>query len=257
MATARIDSAAMDSAAMDSARMVRARPVIGITCYVEPASRGDWTDVPSSVLPQAYVTKVEEAGGLAVIIPPRADADEELATQVLSRLDGLVIAGGPDIDPDRYSQARHPHAQDHRADRDDMELALATAAAATDTPLLGICRGMQVMAVAAGGTLEQHVPDRVGHVDHSPALAVYGRHPVRTVPGTSLGRLLGRQTAVPSYHHQSVLTHPGFVPAAWAEDGTLEAMEDPNARFRVGVQWHPEEGDDPRLFEALVSAAAS
>jgi putative glutamine amidotransferase len=137
-----------------------------------------------------------------------------------------------------------------------MELALAIGAARTGVPLLGICRGMQVMAVAAGGVLEQHVPDRVGHVDHSPGTAIYGEHVIETVGGTRLAELLGPKAWVPSYHHQSVRTHPGFEPAAWAPDGTLEAMEDPDSAFRVGVQWHPEVGDDPRLFDALVRAAS-
>jgi putative glutamine amidotransferase len=231
-------------------------PLIGITCYVEPATRGDWKDVPSVVLPHDYVLKVRDAGGRHIVIPPWTEVDVEAAQDIVARIDGLVIAGGADVDPGRYgAPERHPHVQETRPDRDAMEIALATAAAAADLPLLGICRGMQVMAVAAGGVLEQHVPDRVGHVDHSPEVAVYGRHPVTTVPGTRLAALLGEATDVPSYHHQSVLTHPGFEPSAWAEDGTLEAMEDPGARFRVGVQWHPEVGDDPRLFEALVEAA--
>ena len=231
------------------------RPLIGITCYVEPASRGDWKDVPSVVLPHDYVRQVEQAGGTIVVIPPRADADEEIAREVVSRLDGLVIAGGADVDPALYAAEPHPDVQEARHDRDALEVALARAAADADLPLLGICRGMQVMAVAAGGVLEQHVPDRVGHVDHSPGVAVYGHHEVATVPGTRLAALLGEVTDVPSYHHQSVLTHPGYEPSAWAGDGTLEAMEDPAARFRLGVQWHPEVGDDPRLFEALVAAA--
>jgi putative glutamine amidotransferase len=190
-----------------------------------------------------------------MIIPPRVDADEDVAAEVLGRLDGLVIAGGVDVDPQRYAAERHPSVQASRADRDATELVLASVAGRTGIPLLGICRGMQVMAVAAGGTLEQHVPDRVGHDDHSPEVAVYGNHVVDTVPGTRLAALLGPRTNVPSYHHQAVHTHPGFAPAAWAPDGTLEAMEDPAAAFRVGIQWHPEVGEDLRLFEALVRAA--
>lgn len=232
------------------------RPLIGITCYVEPASRGDWKDVPSVVLPHDYVRQVKDAGGTPIVIPPWTDVDDEAALEIVARIDGLVIAGGADVDPALYAASeRHPHVQEARPDRDASETALARAAASADLPLLGICRGMQVMAVAAGGVLEQHVPDRVGHVDHSPAVAVYGHHVVTTVPGTRLAALLGDETDVPSYHHQSVLTHPGFEPSAWASDGTLEAMEDPDARFRLGVQWHPEVGDDPRLFEALVAAA--
>jgi putative glutamine amidotransferase len=232
-----------------------AQPVIGITCYVEPASRHGWPDVRSALVPHAYVAKVEAAGGLALVVPPRVDADAEVAEAVLRRLDGLIIAGGADVDPERYAAARHPESQAPREDRDTMELALAAAAARMQVPTLGICRGMQVMAVAAGGTLEQHVPDRVGTVDHSPGVAVYGQHLVAIVPGTMVSRLLGESSVVPSYHHQSVLTHPGYQAAAWAPDGTLEAMEDPSAAFRLGVQWHPEVGTDPRLFDALVQAA--
>ncbi len=231
------------------------RPVIGITSYVEPASRGDWVDVPSALIPHSYVQKVEEAGGIAVLIPPRLDVDESLVHDLLVRLDGVIIAGGADVAPELYAADRHPTVQASRPDRDAMEIAIARVSAQVDLPVLGICRGMQVMAVAAGGELEQHVPERVGHDDHSPAPATYGSHPVEIGEGTATAAILGSEVDVPSYHHQSVLTHPGYTPSAWAPDGTLEAMEDPAAAFRVAVQWHPEEGDDPRLFEALVAAA--
>jgi GMP synthase-like glutamine amidotransferase len=141
--------------------------------------------------------------------------------------------------------APHPSVQEARPDRDAFELALAAVTQEWDTPVLGICRGMQVMAVAAGGKLEQHVPDRVGHDEHSPAPGIYGSHDVRTVEGTRVAAILGQQVAIPSYHHQSVSSHPGYVPAAWAQDGTLEAMEQAGSRFRVAVQWHPEAGQDP------------
>lgn len=231
------------------------RPVVGITTYVEPVNRAAWVDQHSAVLPYEYVTKVERAGGLAVLIPPRADADDALAHEYLDRLDGLIIAGGADVAPEHYGQQRHPSLQASRPDRDTMEFALARASYAADLPTLGICRGMQVMAVVAGGQLEQHLPDRVGHDGHSPYSAAYGWHAVETVAGTRIGTLLGERVEVPSLHHQAVTTHPGYVPAAWAPDGTLEAMEDPDAFFRVAVQWHPEAGDDPRLFDALVAAA--
>jgi putative glutamine amidotransferase len=235
-------------------------PIIGITSYVEPATRGDWVDVPSALIPHAYVRKVEEAGGLALLIPPRLDSaadDHRLVRTLLGRLDGIIIAGGADVAPELYEAERHPSVQASRPDRDTTELAIARVSAELDLPVLGICRGMQVMAVAAGGELEQHVPERVGHDDHSPAPATYGSHPVEMVPGSILADLLGARLDVPSYHHQAVTTHPGYSPAAWASDGTLEAMEDPSASFRVAVQWHPEQGDDPRLFEALVAAAMS
>ena len=231
------------------------RPVIAISCYLEPASRGDWTDVPSALLPHAYVRQVEQAGGLAVLVPPRPDADDALAAEVLSRVDGLILSGGADVEAGRYGAEPHVTVQAARPDRDELELALARVSCALAVPTLGICRGMQVMAVAAGGELEQHVPDRVGHDGHSVAPGTYAVHGVSTVAGTRVATLLGPVVEVPTYHHQSVVAHPGYVAAAWADDGTLEAMEDPDEPFRLGVQWHPEVGDDPRLFDALVEAA--
>jgi putative glutamine amidotransferase len=232
------------------------RPIIGITCYVEEVVRGVWASMPHALLPYEYVTKIERAGGIAVLIPPRADADSQMARAVLERLDGLMLAGGVDVDPHRYAAQPHPSVQEARPDRDAFELALAEVTRLWDTPVLGVCRGMQVMAVAAGGTLEQHLPDLVGHDEHSPAPGVYGAHSVRTVEGTTVSALLGEQVVIPSYHHQSVSSHPDYVPAAWAPDGTLEAMESPDARFRLAVQWHPEAGQDDRLFDAFVSACA-
>ncbi len=231
------------------------RPVIGITAYVEPASRGDWVDVLSTLIPHDYVRQVEAVGGLALVVPPRLDATDGEVAEVLSRLDGIVLAGGVDVAPERYAAHRHPSVQASREDRDTSEIAIARLARARDLPMLGICRGMQVMAVAVGGALEQHVPERVGHEEHSPGPATYGSHPVSTVAGTMVREILGTDVVVPSYHHQSVLTHPGYLASAWAADGTLEAMEHPGASFAVAVQWHPEVGSDPRLFEALVESS--
>lgn len=230
-------------------------PIIGITAYVEPASRGDWVDVPSALVPHSYVRKVEEAGGIAVVILPRIDDTDDLVRAVLARLDGVVISGGVDVAPELYGAQRHPTVQASRPDRDTTETAVARVTAELDLPVLGICRGMQVMAVATGGVLEQHLPERVGTDEHSPGSTAYGSHPVDTAPGTLVRSLIGERVDVPSHHHQAVQTHPGYTPSAWAPDGTLEAMEDAAARFRVAVQWHPEEGADPRLFDALVAAA--
>lgn len=247
-----------------------APPVIGISCYLEPVNRGDWVAQPSAVLPATYVRQVNSAGGVAVLLPPRLDATLAVAHAVLARLDALIICGGADIDPARYGAQPHPSVQSGSPDRDAWELALITAAIERDLPLLGICRGMQLMAVQAGWRLEQHVPDRVGHQEHSPHLGAYGRHSVRTVPGTRIAQIIGQNAVVPTYHHQAVVPeslvsnrrtsdHPGeggYWPAAWHEDGTLEAMEAPTGCFRLGVQWHPEAGEDPAVFTALIAAAA-
>jgi len=240
-----------------SPRSSNTRPVIGISSYSELTSWGPWTQVPAVLLPKAYVAQVEQAGGLAVLLPPRLDASPDYARTVLSRLDGLILAGGVDVEPARYGAERHPAVQASRPDRDAAELALAHAAIEIDLPLLGICRGMQLMAVAAGGVLVQHLPDRVGHSGHSPAAARYGSRPVRIEPASRLAASLGISAVASCYHHQAVLSHPGYQATAWdCEDDIVEAMEDPSGRFRLAVQWHPEAGDDPRLFEALVAAAS-
>lgn len=238
----------------------RRPPVIGISCYVEDVDRSLWRAQRSAVLPHRYVDHLERAGAVAVVLPPRHDADDELATAVLDRLDGLVIAGGADVEAARYDADPHPTAQQPRPDRDEWELALARVSARRDLPVLGICRGMQVMAVEAGGVLDQHLPDVVGHESHSPSPGEYSSHHATPVEGTGLAALLGTEPLdVPTYHHQGVrpesLRHTAYRPAAWHEDGTLEAMEDPSSGFRLAVQWHPEAGDDPRLFDALVAAA--
>ncbi len=236
------------------------RPVVGVSCYVEDVDRRPWVAQRSAVLPHRYVEQLERAGALVVVLPPRPDADEAMAAEVLSRLDGLVIAGGADVEADRYGADPHPTSQSPRPDRDAWELALCRASASMDLPALGICRGMQVMAVASGARLEQHLPDRVGHESHSPEPGVYASHHASAVAGSRLAGILGTdELDVPTYHHQAVvadtLEGSGWVPSAWHADGTLEAMEDPSPRFRVAVQWHPEAGEDPRLFEALVEAA--
>jgi putative glutamine amidotransferase len=215
----------------------------------------------SAVLPHRYVAQLERAGAVVVVLPPRPDADDDLADAVLSRLDGLVLAGGADVEADRYGAAPHPTAQRPRRDRDAWELGLARASARRGMPVLGICRGMQVMAVAAGGVLEQHLPELVGHDAHSPRAGEYASHHATPVEGTRLAQVLGTDPLdVPTYHHQSVrpqsLEGTGYRPAAWHADGTLEGMEDPSARFRLAVQWHPEAGEDGRLFDAFVAAAA-
>jgi putative glutamine amidotransferase len=176
---------------------------------------------------------------------------------VVARLDGLVISGGADVDPSRYDAAAHPRTAGWRPDRDAWELALLDAAEATGLPVLGVCRGMQLMAVHAGGELDQHTPDLVGHEQHSPGGDAFGTIEVATVAGTRVAGLVGDVLSVTCHHHQSVRTHPGYAPAAHAADGTLEAMEASGDRFCVAVQWHPETAEDVGLLAGLVRSAAA
>ena len=226
------------------------RPVIGISAYLETARWGVW-DQPAVLVPATYVTKVEAAGGLALVVPPGTAADPQL----LDLLDGIVLVGGADLDPGLYGQAPHETTTGWRPDRDTGELALLSGAWERDLPTLGICRGMQLMTVAAGGRLDQHLPDVVGHERHRPLPGVFGEHPVRLEPASGVGGILGPQATVRSYHHQGVADPGRLAVTGWADDDTIEVLEDPQRRFSIGVLWHPEAGDDPRLFEALVAAA--
>lgn len=232
------------------------RPVIAITTYVGPASWSAWRDKPAALVPHAYVQHVAAAGGIAVLLAPLPDGStEDDAGDVLRRVDGLIIAGGVDVEPARYGREPHALAERPRPDRDESELLLARVSATEGVPLLGVCRGMQVMAVAAGGSLEQHLPDRLGSTHHAPGRGYYGSHPVSMAAGSRLHAILGGRVTVATYHHQGVADAPGYRSCAWADDGVLEAFEDPDAPFRIGVQWHPEAGDDARLFQHLVQAA--
>ena len=227
-----------------------ARPVIGVTAYREQARFGVW-DMPTVLIPADYTSKVEAAGGMAVVLPPGAPVE------VLDRLDGLVLSGGADIEPDRYGAPPDPATSGTRADRDESELALLHAALDRDVPVLAICRGMQLLAVATGGTLHQHVPDVVDSDGHRPELGTYGRHRIRIETGTRLHALLGDGLDVNTHHHQAVAEPGRTVATAWSDDGIIEAVELPERSFVIGVQWHPEALDDLRLFEALVAQARS
>ena len=227
-----------------------ARPIIGLTSYRQPARFGVW-NTPADLLPSDYARSVEAAGGIAVLLPPHLDG----AATVVGRLDGLVVSGGPDVDPSRYGEAAHPQTRPVGSDRDAWDAALLAAAAEVGLPTLGICRGMQVMAIRAGGTLEQHVPDRVGHHEHGPDGDAYGWTSVQTAAGSQVRHLVGRRVQVSCHHHQAVLTHPGLEVTAYAADGTIEAIEDRRRPFWLGVQWHPETGEDHGLFCGLVAAA--
>ncbi len=228
------------------------RPLIGISCYLEQTRFGFW-DLPAAVLPRDYLDLVVAAGGMPVLMPPVG----EWGTAEVSRVDGLILAGGADLDPARYHQPPHPEASAPRPDRDTTELALLDAALATGTPVLGICRGMQVLNVGLGGTLHQHLPDELGSTDHLPVLGQFGQVKVSVEPGSRLAGIVGQDLGVSCHHHQGVdQLGRGLVPVARAADGSVEAVELPGEPFVLGVQWHPEQdAEDVRLFRALVEAA--
>jgi gamma-glutamyl-gamma-aminobutyrate hydrolase PuuD len=226
------------------------RPLIGISTYREQARWGAW-DLPAALLPASYADAVAEVGGEPVLLPTGAVSGE-----VVQRLDGLVLAGGADVDPARYGHAAGPHTTVLRPERDAAEIAVLQAALDRDLPLLAICRGMQLLNVALGGDLLQHLPDVPNATDHDPGPGLFARRTVRTAPETQLDRLLGPTAAVDCHHHQALdRIAPELTPSAWAEDGLVEAVEAMGRRFCLGVQWHPEAGEDRRLFKALVSAA--
>ena len=226
-------------------------PLIGLSTYRERARWGVW-DAAADLLPRSYADAVEAAGGVPVLLPPLRPPR---APTVVARLDGLIITGGADVDPAQYGAAPHVKASGWRDDRDAWEIALLDAADSRGIPVLGICRGMQLMAVRAGGSLDQHIPDVIGHEEHSPGGDEFGKIDVETVAGSRLRSLVGDRQIVGCHHHQSVRSHPGFAAAAVATDGTLEAMEEPGPRFCLAVQWHPETVADAGLFRGLVEAA--
>jgi putative glutamine amidotransferase len=230
-------------------------PVIGISAYREQARWGVW-DTGAVLLPQHYCAQVAAAGGVPVLLPPLPGVE-----RAVGRLDGLVLSGGADVDPGQYGAGAHQRTYGVRPDRDAAEAALLAAALDQGLPLLGICRGLQVINVARGGTLHQHLPDLVGHTDHGPTPGAYGAHPVRVRPGSKLAEVLGRTEVggVPTHHHQAIdRLGDGLTAVAWTPDGVIEAVEldAPGSPFALAVQWHPEAGTDPSLFRALVTAAS-
>ena len=228
-----------------------ARPVIGITTYVTPAKWSDW-ELEAALVPADYVRAVERAGGRALLVPPSHDGVEE----TLESLDGLIFSGGSDLDPELYGQEAHAETSDVMRNRDTAELALLEAALERDMPVLAICRGSQVLNVARGGDLVQHLPDEVGDEKHKHTPGTFADHDVSVEDGSRLASVLGERAPVKSHHHQGFgKVGEGLRVVAHAEDGTIEAVEDPTRRFALGVLWHPEAGEDARLFEELVREA--
>jgi putative glutamine amidotransferase len=230
---------------------------VGICAAIEQVRWGPWDSVVA-MAPRAYADAVQNAGGLALILPPDDGAIEN-PDQLLDRVDALLLAGGSDVDPASYGAKRHPETHGTRPERDRFELALAHRALERDMPVLGICRGMQMLNVARGGTLEQHLPDAVGHGNHRHTPGTFGDHEVRLEPGSLAHRAAGAETVpVKSHHHQGIgELGEGLSVTGWSvEDETVEAIELPDRRFALGVLWHPEEDMKSRVIATLVKEAA-
>ncbi|HEX4521114.1 MAG TPA: gamma-glutamyl-gamma-aminobutyrate hydrolase family protein [Gaiellaceae bacterium] len=226
-----------------------ARPLVGITTYLTRAAFGVW-DLDTALVPYDYVRAVERAGGRALLVPPAADGIAE----TLDALDALIFSGGSDLDPELYGQEVHPETNGVVRERDSAELALLTAALARDLPVLAICRGSQVLNVALGGDLVQHLDGET----HKQIPGEFAEHEVTLVPDERLYPLLGERVSVKSHHHQGFgKLAAGLRVAAVADDGSVEALWKPDSRFAVGVLWHPEAGEDARLFGELVAEAAA
>ena len=227
------------------------KPLIGITTYAEPeVSWSAWT-VPAAVLPLTYVQSVEAAGGRVALIPP-----SQAALELLDVLDGIVFSGGSDIDPSLYDASPHAETAAVRPDRDRVEIELLRAALDRDLPTLAICRGSQVLNVALGGDIDQHLPDTLGHQGHRDVPGTYSFHDVAVDEGSRLREIVGPSVDVHSHHHQGFgRIGEGIAVTARADDGTIEALEVPAKRFALGVLWHPEEHENKALFEALVEEA--
>ena len=228
------------------------KPVVGITTYLTNAAWSYW-QLQAALIPASYVESVERAGGSPLLVPPGASIEETLDV-----VDGIVFSGGSDIDPELYGADAHETTSGVVRERDEFELELMRGALDRDLPVLAICRGSQVLNVARGGRIEQHLPDRLGDEVHRQVPGTFGEHGVDVLPDTKLAGIVGARAAVKSHHHQGFdRLGEGLRESARAEDGTLEGVEDPSRTFALGVLWHPEEGEDLALFRALVEEAAA
>lgn len=225
------------------------RPIIGIIIPVEEAKFRGW-EAPAHLLMRQYADQVRNGGGIPVLSP--VGGDEAEADQFVSMIDGLILAGGVDVNPATYGAQPHEASGPYNDERDAWEMTLFNAAGEADVPVLAICRGMQVVNVARGGTLDQHLPDTLGHTGHAPTPGEFVQHPVKIAEGSQLHAAVGESRSVPAYHHQSVATvGKDLTPVAWAEDGVVEGLEDPDGSV-LAVQWHPEMADDADIFTEFV-----
>jgi putative glutamine amidotransferase len=233
-----------------------ARPNIGVTTATENVSYGAWDEVPAFISPASYVQAVQRAGGRPILLVPDPE-DAEDPKGVLDLVDALILTGGAgDVNPAHYGQECHPETGPIQDERDAYELALARAAVERGVATLGICRGMEILNVVYGGSIEQHLPDVLGHEEHRHTPGTYADHEVRLVPGSLAARAAGSEsTPVKSHHHQGIQeVGSGLEVTGWAaEDDAVEAVEDPSCPFVLGVLWHPEEDENSQLIKALVS----
>ena len=231
------------------------RPNIGITAATERISYGVWKEVPAFISPASYVRAVQRAGGRPVLLLPNPE-DAEDPSGVLDLVDALIVTGGAgDVNPALYGQERHPETGPIQEERDAYELALVRGALEREMPILGICRGMQVLNVVYGGGIEQHLPDVLGHEEHHHTPGTYADHEVRLEPSSLAARVAGdERTPVKSHHHQGIReVGAGLAVTGRADDDAVEALEDPSCPFVLGVLWHPEEDEKSQLIKALVS----
>ncbi len=229
-------------------------PLIGVTTYLERAQQGVW-DVRAAFLPEQYLTGVTASGGIALLLPPQ---NPEAADAAIAGMDGLILSGGADVAPELYGEERHPLTDPARVDRDAWELALFRAAERRRIPVLAICRGLQLVNVARGGTLQQHLPESLGTERYRLGGGVFAENDIEVSDDTALAGVLGAgDVRVHSYHHQGIdRLGEGLVAAARSDDGLVQAFVDTSAGHVVGIQWHPEENAaDRRLFADLVSQA--
>jgi putative glutamine amidotransferase len=236
------------------------RPRIGVCAALERARWTVW-DREALLLSRAYIDAIQGAGAIALMIPPDAWVEGHPG-DVLDGLDALMLAGGADIDPARYGEPRHRRTVNTRPERDRAEIALTLEALERDLPVLGICRGMQLLNVALGGTLIQHLPDDVGHTDHRRSLGSFDNadHAVKLEPGTLAARACGQlRHQTKSHHHQGVdRLGDGVVASGWSVlDGLVEAIEVPDAAWALGVQWHPEVDPRSRVLRTFASDTAA
>lgn len=234
------------------------RPLIGVCAAVEKAAFGVWNEEPATLLPLSYARAIQGAGGIMAMLPPDRLATENPA-EVLDRIDALVLAGGADVDPESQGAEAHTETVGTNPERDRFEIALARAALERGMPLLGVCRGMQILNVACGGTLEQHLPDRFGHEGHRPVPGSWAEHEVRIRPESLAARAAGaEQLTVKTHHHQGVDAIPDSLEAsAWAtDDESVEAIESADGAFVLGVLWHPEEDANDSVIPTLVERAS-